>query len=232
VAAIGFAVLAAPGVDEPSSLTWTAAMLAWILAVPLYYVTKYVTVVAHEGGHALIGKLLFQKLKSVTFSPGAGGETSFDKKLPWLFSIPVALAGYLGPSMFGLLAAALLLRGETETVLWASLAFLFVMLFAVRGLLGWILVPGLMFLIYQIAAHVKPPVQLLLTHMWVWFLLIAPVERMFVFMQQQTYNSPKSDSAVLQRQTLLPSALWALALLVGTIAALVYGGGLLLHMHG
>ena len=73
------------------------------------------------------------------------------------------------------------------------------------------------------------PNRLLLTHVWVWLLLIVPVEDMLVYLRQRLYRRPTADTARMQRLTLLPSALWAVILLGGTVAALVYGGDLLLH---
>jgi hypothetical protein len=102
------------------------------------------------------------------------------------------------------------------------------MLLAVRGVVGWIIMPGLLVVIGYIAMKVEPPLQVLYTHMWVWFLLIAPVEEMFIFLEAKGYNSDKTDVAVLRRLTLLPRELWTLILLAGTIAALVYGARLLL----
>src|SRR5213595_2294358 len=104
-------------------LALTAAFLAWLLAVPLYVVTQFVATVAHEGGHALVAT--------------DAGEP------PWLFAIFIGMAGYLGPSTFGLLAVALLIRGLNDAVLWASIGFLLLMLVVVRGPFGWFIVPAL-----------------------------------------------------------------------------------------
>jgi len=68
--------------------------------------------------------------------------------------------------------------------------------------------------------------------MWVWFLLIAPVERMLVFLDRRHYALDGSDAAVLRGLTLVPAALWGALFLVGTVAALAYGAGLLLHVRG
>jgi hypothetical protein len=220
---------AAPFADTASRLTWSAAMLSWVLAVPLWYIAKFVLVIAHEGGHALLAKLLFQTLRSITFTKEGGGATEPAGSVPWLFNVVIFLAGYLGPSTFGLLGAWLLIHGRTEQVLWTSLAFLVVMLFAVRGMLGWLLVPGLITVIWLVAVKVDPPLQTLYTHMWVWFLLIGAVQRMLLFVLHKQYDDDSNDSISLQELTLVPSALWALVFLVGTIAALVYGGALLLR---
>jgi len=164
-------------------LALTAAFLAWLLAVPLYVVTQFVATVAHEGGHALVATVLFQKVRSIRLYRNAGGGTDAGEP-PWLFAIFIGMAGYLGPSTFGLLAVALLIRGLNDAVLWASIGFLLLMLVVVRGPFGWFIVPALIAAIFWIA---------------------------------------------MQRLTLLPSALWAVILLGGTVAALVYGGDLLLH---
>jgi hypothetical protein len=220
-----------PAVEAASKLTWAAALLSWVLAVPLWYVSRFVLVVAHEGGHALLAKLLFQSLRSIRFDKSGGGATEPASSVPWLFNIVIFLAGYLGPSLFGLLGAWLLVRGQTEAVLWASIGFLVVMLIAVRGLLGWLLVPGLMVVIWLVAVKVDPPLQTLYAHMWVWFLLIAAVQRMLLFIWHKQYDQGPNDSTALQGLTLVPSAIWALVFLAGTVAALAYGGAMLLRIE-
>jgi hypothetical protein len=225
------AVFAAP-VTDASKLTWTAALLSWVLAVPLWYVTKYVLVIAHEGGHALLLKLCFQALRSVTFDSHGGGLTRPEQPVPWPFTVVALLAGYLGPSLFGLIGVWLLVRGQTQTALWASVAFLVAMLFAVRGVRGWLLVPGLIVIILLVAVRVDPPVQTLYTHMWVWFLLIGAVQRMLLFLSTKQYEEDENDAAILEGLTLIPSEIWTIVFLVGTIAALTYGGATLLQSSG
>ncbi|GAA2656124.1 M50 family metallopeptidase [Paractinoplanes durhamensis] len=222
-------LFAAPFADGPSRLAWSAAVLSWLLAVPLWFVTKFVLVIAHEGGHALLAKLFFQKLKGISFTSGGGGATVPANDVPWLFNVLIFLAGYLGPSAFGLLGAWMLIHGMTAQVLWASLGFLVLMLFAVRGLLGWLLVPGLIAAIWLIATRVDEPQRTLYTHMWVWFLLIGAVQRMILFVLNRQYDDDVNDSVSLQALTLIPSAIWAFLFLVGTIAALTWGGALLLR---
>ena len=184
--------------------------------------------VAHEGGHALVATVLFQKVRSIRLYRNAGGGTDAGEP-PWLFAIFIGMAGYLGPSTFGLLAVALLIRGLNDAVLWASIGFLLLMLVVVRGPFGWFIVPALIAAIFWVATKVPQPNRLLLTHVWVWLLLIVPVEDMLVYLRQRLYRRPTADTARMQRLTLLPSALWAVILLGGTVAALVYGGDLLLH---
>jgi len=214
----------------PSKLALSAALLSWVLAVPLWFVGKYVLVIAHEGGHALLAKLLFRKLHSIRFDRNGGGVTAPAAEVPWLFNILIFLAGYLGPSMFGLFGAWLLVRGQTTMVLWASMAFLVLMLFAVRGFLGWLTVPGLIVLLCLVTMRVDPPLQTLYTLMWVWFLLIGAVQRMLHFVLDRQYENGTNDSTHLADLTLVPSAIWASVFLAGTIGALAYGGAMLLRI--
>ena len=205
-------------------------MLAWVLAVPLFFITRFVTVVAHEGGHAIVAVALLRTVHAIRFDRGGNGVTITDKAM-WPFGILISAAGYLGPSLFGLLAAWLLIRDQTAAVLWGSMAFLAVMLLAVRGIVGLLLVPTLAVLLYLVTTRAEPPAQALFAHMWVWFLLISAVQRMIVFMSTANYEVEGNDTAALGSMTLLPRALWGLILLVGTIGALVWGGGMLLRLN-
>jgi len=207
-----------------------AALIAWILAVPLWFVTKFLVVIAHEGGHALVGTALLNQVRRISFTRDGGGGTDFASPPPWPFVIVVALAGYAGPSLFGLLAAALLLHGEPGMVLWASMAFLVLMLVTVRGCLGWIIVPALVVGLYQLATRATEEMSTLGAYVWTWFLLIGAVQRMLVYLTDRTYLDKATDTARLQQSTLVPSEIWSVLLLLATGAALVWGGSMLLRM--
>lgn len=207
-----------------------AALIAWILAVPLWFVTKFFVVIAHEGGHALVGFALFNRLRRISFTRDGGGGTEFAAAPAWPFVIVVLFAGYAGPSLFGLLAAWLLLHGQAETVLWGSMLFLVLMLLMVRGFLGWIVMPVLVFLLYQLATRASAEMTMLGAYVWTWFLLIGAVQRMLVYVRHKTYLSPQADTALLQRASLVPSEVWSVILLLGTAAALIWGGSMLLRI--
>jgi len=91
-------------------------------------------------------------------------------------------------------------------------------------------VPGLIVVLYLVTMRVDPPLQTLYTYMWVWFLLIGAVQRMLHFVLDRQYESGTNDSTHLADLTLVPSAIWAFVFLVGTIAALAYGGAMLLRI--
>jgi hypothetical protein len=221
------AVVAA--VAAADKMTWTAALIAWVLAVPMFFAGKYLTVLAHEGGHALLAVFVFRLVKSISINTKGGGATQPDKYV-WPFYILMAAFGYLGPSLFGLFAAWLLLHDPAETVLWGSIAFLAVMLLATRGFLGPLLIICLMVALYQIVTKAEPSTVTLVAHVWTWFLLISGVQRMLMFMRTRDYTAEGNDTELLRKGTLLPQYLWGVILLVGSIAALAYGGGMLLRL--
>ncbi|MFG1606788.1 M50 family metallopeptidase [Actinoplanes sp. NPDC049265] len=209
---------------------WKAALVAWVLAVPLWFLTRFFVVIAHEGGHAFAGVALLNQVRRITFNRDGGGGTEFVSPPPWPFVIVVAVAGYAGPSLFGLLAAALLLRGEPRMVLWGSMAFLVLMLFTVRGIIGWIVVPVLVVGLYQLATKAPAEMSTLGAYVWTWFLLIGAVQRMLVYLTDKTYLVEAADTTRLQQVSLVPSEIWSVLLLLGTGAALVWGGSMLLRM--
>jgi hypothetical protein len=221
-------LLAAIATDV-NKMTWTAALIAWILAVPMFFAGKFLYVLAHEGGHAFLAVLLFRLVKGIDIKKTGEGGTERERAM-WPFGILISAFGYLGPSLFGLLAAWLLLHDPAATVLWGSIAFLAVMLLATRGFLGPLLIICLMVALYQVVTKAEPSMVALTAHLWTWFLLISGVQQMLLFMRDRHYNIKGNDTEALRAATLLPTFVWGAILLLGTIAALAYGGAMLLRL--
>jgi hypothetical protein len=195
----------------------------------MFFVSRYVYVLGHEAGHAFLAVLLLRWVFGIDIEKTGEGGTEHEKAM-WPFGILISAFGYLGPSLFGLLAAWLLLHDPPATVLWASIAFLVVMLLATRGFLGPLLIISLMVVLYQIVTKLEPPLVALAAHVWTWFLLISGVQRMLLFMRESHYNIKGNDTEALRAATLLPTYVWGAILLLGTIAALAYGGAMLLRL--
>ena len=69
---------------------------------------------AHEGAHALVGFFLFRSVRGVTLYSDGTGATEISPTTGF-GAIPIALAGYVGPSAFGLGAAKLIEPGYTTS---------------------------------------------------------------------------------------------------------------------
>ena len=153
--------------------------------------------------------------------------------LPIRWSLPAvvatAAAGYVGPGLVGLGAAALLARGYAVGVLWALLVLLALLLLQIRNFFGlWaVLVAGSG--LFAVTWWADARVQLLVAYVVTWFLLLA-APRPVVELQEQRRrgHGRSSDADVLARLTRVPGLLWVGLFLVVTVGCLVLGGSMLL----
>lgn len=217
-------------------MAWTTGVIAFAAAVgPLWtHVTCHVITIAHEGGHAMFGSLTGLFVKKVKVDRNGGGSTEFTKKLKDLGliqTLAAGLAGYLGPSMFGLAGAWMLVRGfAPRSVLLMSLVLIALMLFMVRNPFGFVAVPLAGALVWVVAMRSTEEVQLVFAHVWVWFLLIGGSRKIpDLYFGWKKGGEP--DTGALSDKTLLSSAFFVALFWAGSLAALVYGGVILLRGH-
>jgi hypothetical protein len=211
-----------------TGIAWTAALVAWVAAVPLWRFTTHAITIAHEGGHALFGWLFGRAIRYVKITGGGGGETGFAGG-GWLAIVVSFVAGYLGPSIFGLAGAWMLVNGfEPRAVLLLTLAFMVILLLMVRNVFGLVAVPLTGALIWVVAMRAGPQVQLVFAYVWVWFLLMGGT-RQIPELYRHWSKGGEPDTRVLAQQTGLSSAFWVAFFWLLSLAALVYGGVLLLR---
>lgn len=205
-----------------TTLVLGTGLAALLLAVPAWPVTKHAITAAHEGGHALMAFITGGKVSSVTLKPDGTGQTGVSTGT--LGGILAALAGYLGPSLFGLFGVLLLGGGRPVIVLWVSLVFLALLLLQIRlrdlfGVVVVVLTGGLMFVTVRYAGDsVRTPVA----YGWTWFLLIGGVRHVLA------HIGSAADATALKKMTRIPALLWRWLFLVVTSVALLWGGGVLL----
>jgi hypothetical protein len=191
-----------------------------VLALILF-AAKYFSVIAHEGAHAIAGRSMGRKVASVKLGSDATGETvtlGLDKGLGRMFT---SFAGYLGPSFFGLSAAALISLGYTGVVPWLALFLLTAILFRVRNSFGVASVLANGALIFLVLFYGSAKLQVVAAHVLSWFLLLSGVVMVLA------HGSNAGDAANLRRITHLPRFLWFALWLVITVAALAAGAHLL-----
>ena len=182
---------------------------------------RYVIVMAHEGAHAITGSLLFRGLQGITLDMKSGGETKLvlDGSLPG--TVLFKFAGYIGPSLFGLGAALLIKAGFIASMLWVTLFLLGILLLCVRRSFGWvtvILVGGLVFVI----AHFAPmKTQVVAAYAIAWLLLLSGVRRIFEI------GLGSGDGGDLRKLTFIPHLIWSVLWLAGALAAVAFGGRML-----
>ncbi|GAB2609495.1 membrane protein [Paractinoplanes abujensis] len=203
--------------------------MAFVAAVPMWKATTHAITIAHEGGHALFGVLFGRAIKRVTVEGGGGGSTGFGKGGGWFAILFSFLGGYLGPSLFGLAGAWMLVHDVSpRAVLLMSLVLVAILLLMVRNFFGLIAVPLTGAALWAVAMRGTPEHQLVFAYIWVWFLLMGGVRQIPELYRAWTTGA-EADTGVLSTHTGLSSAFFVALFWLGSMAALLYGGVLLLR---
>jgi len=213
-------------------MAWTTGLVAFVAAVPLWRYTTHAITIAHEGGHAMFGSLAGLLVKRIRVDRGGAGGTDFTKKVKDLSvfeTLAAGLAGYLGPSIFGVAGAWMLVHGiSPRSVLLMTLVLMAVLLVMVRNVFGLFVVPLTGALIWTVAMRATADVQMVFAHIWVWFLLMGGV-RQIPKMYRIWATTGVHDVNVLADHTGLSTAFFVALFWAGSFAALIYGGVLLLQ---
>lgn len=192
-----------------------------VLLPPPWLASRYLYTMAHEGGHAFMGSAMGLQVTSVTMKLNGEGLT--------LATGPRGLAvflfqffGYLAPSALGVGAAKLIQLGHIVAVLWVLLLALAVLLLSARGFVAWTCIIGAGFLLYLIARYSTLGIKVFTAYALTWFLLISGVVVVL------RHWRGEGDRALLKSTTGLPKWFWPPLWLIGSTAALLTGGSLLL----
>jgi hypothetical protein len=213
-------------------MAWTTGVVAFVAAVPLWRYTTHAITIAHEGGHAMFGSLTGLFVKKIRVDRGGNGGTEFRTAIKdWglLQTLAAILAGYFGPSMFGLAGAWLLVHGVSpRSVLLMTLLLMAMLLLMVRNIFGLfaVLVTGA--LIWVVAMRATEQVQLVFAYIWVWFLLMGGT-RQVPELFRNWQGEGEVDTTALSNRTGLSTAFFVALFWLGSLAALIYGGVLLLR---
>jgi hypothetical protein len=197
------------------------AVLAVVVLPATWLVVRHVGTMAHEGAHALVGSGAGGRIQGVRLKPNSDGETRVSST-GGTGSVITGAAGYLGSSAFGLGAAKLISVGHAVAVLWLSLLLLVVLLALVRNPFGVVVVVATGVVIYVIARYTAVGTETAVAYLITWFLLLSGLRMVL------EHGSRAGDAVILARATHVPRVLWAGMWLVGTAAALIVGGMLLL----
>lgn len=203
----------------------TALGAGALVGVPsLWPLTRHVITIAHEGSHGAVAVLTGRRLAGIRLHSDTSGLTVSAGRRRGPGMITTVLAGYVGPALLGLGAAALLAGGHAVAVLWAALLLLALLLAQIRNWFGlWsVLVTGAA--VFAVTWWAGPAVQSCFAYLLTWFLLLA-APRPVVELQswRRRGRAGDSDADQLARLTRLPGLIWVGVFLAVTLGCLALG---------
>jgi hypothetical protein len=138
--------------------------------------------------------------------------------------IVTAAAGYVGPALLGLAAAAVLADHRAVGLLWALLILLALLLIQVRNWFGlWSILLSAA-VVFAVSWWLQPQVQSAFAYSLTWFLLLAaPRPVLELVTQRRSTGTTSSDADQLARLTKVPAIVWVGFFLVVTVGALALG---------
>ena len=222
-----WAQVTAPTPDlRPEVLLGTAAVAAALVLSPaLWRSTRHVVTIAHEGAHGLVALVAGRRLSGIRLHSDTSGLTVSAGRPTGLGMVFTCAAGYTGPGLFGLGAAALLAGGHAIGLLWALLALLALLLVQIRNWYGlWsVLVTGTV--VFGATWWLPPEGQAAFAALATWFLLLAAPRTVLELQgSRRRRRAPDSDADQLARLTPFPALVWVGVFLLVDVGALLLGG--------
>lgn len=210
-------------VAPPSTQLIVGTLFLGLLASLFWPLTRHLIVMVHEGSHATMGSVTGGRVTSVTMRANGTGLTKVLSPNRFLFF----LIGYVGPSLFGIVGASVLAYGVPPVaVIWVSLALFVVLFLQVRNLFGWLAILIAGFFFFLVAWYGTREGRTVFAYTWIWFLLFGGF--IHTVAHNVTMVGWSVDAGLLRDLTKLPRGLWGMLWWLATLAALVYGGGILL----
>jgi len=216
----------------PRLIVLGTAVLALLVVGPFvaWRITRHVITIAHEGGHALVGVLTGRRLSGIRLHSDTSGLTVTRGRPTGPGMVATSLAGYLTPSLLGLLGAVLLTTGRITLMLWTAIVVLGLMLIMIRNVFGVLSVVTTIGIVLAVSFYTSAQVQAAFAYFSVWLLLIGGVRPIAELQRLRRRGQlPDSDADQLHRLTRLPGIFWVLFFLLSNVAALLYGGWLLVE---
>lgn len=207
--------------------TGAALALGVVLVVvpQAWRMSRHVVTIAHEGAHGLAALLTGRRLSGIRLHSDASGLTVSRGRSTGPGMVITAFAGYVGPALIGLGAAALLREGHPLAVLWLVTVLLALLLLQIRNFHGLyvVLVAGAG--VFAVTWWGSAEVQTFTAHAGAWFLLLAAPRGVLDLQRARRQRRTRdSDADTLARLTGVPALLWVLAFAAVTLACALVGG--------
>ncbi|MFC4083896.1 M50 family metallopeptidase [Amycolatopsis samaneae] len=212
---------------ELSTITLVAGGLALLVVLVngLWRPARNVVTIVHEAGHALAAVLVGRRLRSIKLHSDTSGVTVSRGKPEGPGMAFTAMAGYIAPSVLGLLFATLVGAKLTTLVLVLIALLLLGVLIMVRNAYGVFAVVASAVVLGLIALVAPTWLQAPFVYLLTWFLLIGGIRPVFELQVKRRRGAARdSDADQLGRLTGVPAVLWVLVFGVLTASCLIAGG--------
>jgi hypothetical protein len=212
--------------DPPHWLILATAVAALALIIPhaTWRIARNIVTIAHEGGHAVAAVLSGRRLTGIRLHSDTSGVTVSRGKPYGPGMVATGAAGYVTPSLLGLLGAGLLTLGHITALLWfavVALAALLVMIRNVYGAASVLVTGGLVFVVSWFGT---PQLQAAFAYLFIWFLLLGGVRPVFELQRLRRRGmAPTSDADQLSRLTGVHALFWVALFGFVALACLVLG---------
>ncbi len=208
--------------------TTALAALALVLAPATWRFTRLLVTITHEGAHAVVAVAVGRRLRGIRLHSDTSGLTVSQGRATGPGMVAMLAAGYLGPAVVGLGAAALLIAGHALAVLWLVVALLGLMVLQIRNFYGFAVVVFCGGATAATSWHLSAPIQAAIAYLLTWVLLIAAPKPVLELIRRRRRRTTHSDTDKLGRLTTVPGSVWAGLFLAANFAGLALGVVLLL----
>ena len=198
-----------------------AALLVW--APGAWPITRHVVTIAHEAAHGFAALLSGRKLHGIRLHSDTSGLTVSAGRATGPGMVMTAAAGYVGPGLLGLAAAAMLAHHRAVGLLWALLILLGLLLVQVRNWFGLWSVLISAGVVFAVSWWLQPQMQSAFAYVLTWFLLMAAPRPVLELQAHRRRGQLTSDADQLARLTKVPAVVWVGFFLVATVGALALG---------
>jgi len=205
-----------------------AALLA-VAVDGLWRWSRNLVTIVHEAGHAVTAVLTGRRLTGIRLHSDTSGLTLSTGRPSGPGMVATAAAGYLAPSLAGLIGVVLLAFDQVTVMLWAATGLLLAMLVMVRNAYGALSLLLTGAIVVAVSLLAGADVQAGFAYAVTWFLLLAAVRPVGeLWRERRRRGQGRTDADQLARLTRVPAGVWVGFFGLGTLAALAAGGWVLL----
>lgn len=204
-----------------------AALLA-VAVDGLWRWSRNLVTIVHEAGHAVTAVLTGRRLTGIRLHSDTSGLTLSTGRPSGPGMVATAAAGYLAPSLAGLIGVVLLAFDQVTVMLWAATGLLLAMLVMVRNVYGALSLVLTGAIVVAVSLLAGADVQAGFAYAVTWFLLLAAVRPVGELWRERRRGQGRTDADQLARLTRVPGGVWVGFFGLGTLAALTAGGWVLL----